>query len=247
MQVVLATAGYDHTVRFWEATSGICYRTLQHADSQVSYRHRAPANTATVAAEGQPRSQVNKLEITADKQILAAAGNPQIRLFEVNTSNPQPTYTREGHSGNVTALGFQRDSKWMFSGSEDGTVKIWDMRAPGFVREFISRAPVNTVVLHPNQGELISGKLRTSCAFRSIAGLFRFMTLQCRPQWPLRGLSELCVNWLSFHAILIAFGETEAAPVYLCQLLHPPISSIGAAFHGRAAGAFCLHAIVAAS
>lgn len=27
--VVLATAGYDHTVRFWEATSGICYRTPQ--------------------------------------------------------------------------------------------------------------------------------------------------------------------------------------------------------------------------
>ena len=35
-QVVLATAGYDHTIRFWEATSGICYRTLQYADSQVS-------------------------------------------------------------------------------------------------------------------------------------------------------------------------------------------------------------------
>jgi hypothetical protein len=34
-QVVLATAGYDHTIRFWEATSGICYRTLQYADSQV--------------------------------------------------------------------------------------------------------------------------------------------------------------------------------------------------------------------
>lgn len=51
----------------------------------------------------------------------------------------------------------------MFSGSEDGTVKIWDMRAPGFVREFLSRAPVNTVVLHPNQGELISGKVASPC------------------------------------------------------------------------------------
>lgn len=39
-QVVLATAGYDHTVRFWEATSGICYRTLQFADSQVRGRER---------------------------------------------------------------------------------------------------------------------------------------------------------------------------------------------------------------
>lgn len=48
----------------------------------------------------------------------------------------------------------------MFSGSEDGTVKIWDLRAPGFQREYESRAAVNTVVLHPNSGELISGNIR---------------------------------------------------------------------------------------
>lgn len=54
-------------------------------------------------------------------------------------------------------VGFQKDSKWMYSGSEDGTVKLWDMRAPGFQREYASRGAVNTVVLHPNQGELVSG------------------------------------------------------------------------------------------
>ena len=31
--VILATAGYDHTIRFWEALSGICYRTVQYPDS----------------------------------------------------------------------------------------------------------------------------------------------------------------------------------------------------------------------
>lgn len=31
--VILATAGYDHTVRFWQAHSGICTRTVQHQDS----------------------------------------------------------------------------------------------------------------------------------------------------------------------------------------------------------------------
>ena len=36
-QVVLATAGYDHTIRFWEATTGICYRTLQYSDSQARF------------------------------------------------------------------------------------------------------------------------------------------------------------------------------------------------------------------
>ena len=86
-------APVDHTVRFWEATSGICYRTLQYADSQV-----------------------NKLEITADKTQIAAAGNPQIRVFDVNSNDPQPLNSYDGHNGNVTAVGFQKDSKWMFSG-----------------------------------------------------------------------------------------------------------------------------------
>lgn len=91
--VVLATAGYDHTLRLWEATSGICYRTLQY-----------------------PESQINKLEITADKTQIAAAGNGQIRVFDVNSNDTQPINTFDGHTGNVTAVGFQKDSKWMYSG-----------------------------------------------------------------------------------------------------------------------------------
>lgn len=63
----------------------------------------------------------------------------------------------EGHQGNVTCVGFQKDGRWMYSGSEDGTIKIWDLRAPGCQRDYKARAPVNGVALHPNQGELISG------------------------------------------------------------------------------------------
>ncbi|PNW70296.1 hypothetical protein CHLRE_17g713900v5 [Chlamydomonas reinhardtii] len=132
--VVLASAGYDHTIRFWEATSGCCYRTLQYAESQV-----------------------NKLEITADKTRIAAAGNPQIRVFDVNSPDPNPLLSYDGHAGNVTAVGFHKDGKWMFTGGEDGTVRVWDTRSPVCQRTYESRAAVNSVVLHPNQGELISG------------------------------------------------------------------------------------------
>ncbi len=34
--VILCTAGYDHTIRFWEALSGNCIHTLQHPES-VNY------------------------------------------------------------------------------------------------------------------------------------------------------------------------------------------------------------------
>uniref|UniRef100_A0A803MA72 Target of rapamycin complex subunit LST8 n=1 Tax=Chenopodium quinoa TaxID=63459 RepID=A0A803MA72_CHEQI len=132
--VILATASYDHTIRFWEAQTGRCYRNIQYPDSQV-----------------------NRLEITPDKRYLAAAGNPHIRLFDINSSNPQPVMSYDSHTNNVMAVGFPSNGNWMYSGSEDGTVKIWDLRAPGCQREYESRAAVNTVVLHPNQTELISG------------------------------------------------------------------------------------------
>lgn len=46
--------------------------------------------------------QVNKLEITADKQLLAAAGNPSVKIYEVNSGNATPIHSFEGHTGNVT-------------------------------------------------------------------------------------------------------------------------------------------------
>jgi len=132
--VILATAGYDHNIRFWEATSGICYRSIQCAESQI-----------------------NRLEISPDKQYIAAAGNPQIKFFELNTNNTNSVMNFEGHTTNVTGIGFQKDGKWMFSSSEDGTLKIWDIRAPGSQREFSNNTAINTVCLHPNQAELITG------------------------------------------------------------------------------------------
>lgn len=103
--VVLASAGYDHTIRFWEAPSGVCYRTVQYPDSQL-----------------------NCLKITPDKVYLAAAGNPHVRLFDINSNNPNAVTSCDGHTSNVTSIGFQKSGKWMFTASEDHTIKLWDLR-----------------------------------------------------------------------------------------------------------------------
>lgn len=33
----------------------------------------------------------------------------------------------DSHIRNVTAIGSERDGNWMYSGSEDGMIKIWDL------------------------------------------------------------------------------------------------------------------------
>lgn len=132
MSVILATAGYDHKIRFWEAPSGINSRTIRFRESQV-----------------------NCLEITPNKQYLATAGNPQIRLFEINdTSSQTPVLSLNGHTSSVKSLFFR---KYLYSGSEDGTIKLWDLRSPSFSLSFNCKAPVNSVALHPTKAEIISG------------------------------------------------------------------------------------------
>lgn len=104
-QVILATGGYDHSIKFWQAHSGVCTRTVTH-----------------------PESQVNALDITPDSQLLAAAGYQHIRMYEINSSNPNPIVNYEGVQRNVTAVGFHQEGHWMYTGGEDCSARIWDLR-----------------------------------------------------------------------------------------------------------------------
>ena len=172
------TGGYDHKIRFWEPTSGMCAKTLLFGDSQV-----------------------NCLEISPDKSLLVAGGNPFIQIFDINSSEDKPILTYDGHTSNVTAVGFQKDLKWLYSGSEDGTVRIWDPRSNNSTRTYDCNAPVNTVALSPNQAELITGDQN---------GFMKIWDLDadtCReehlpaPDVPIRSISIVSF-WLLFQIIL---------------------------------------------
>jgi len=134
MHVVLVTGGYDHKIRFWDASSGTCSKSIAFNDSQV-----------------------NCLEIAHDKSLLVAGGNPSIQLFDVHAAEERPVVTYDGHIANVTAVGFNKDQKWIFSCSEDCSVRVWDTRSNNHTRKYEAAAPVNTVLLHPSRAELISG------------------------------------------------------------------------------------------
>jgi len=52
----------------------------------------------------------------------------QIRMYDVHSSEPTPVYVFEGMSKNVSCLGFYENGHFMYSGGEDCTARIWDLR-----------------------------------------------------------------------------------------------------------------------
>ena len=132
--VLLATASYDRTIRFWEAPSGICMRTLNFQDSQV-----------------------NCMCISPDRAYLAAGGNKHIRLYDLSATLQVPASTIESHAGNITSLVYLKDGKYLLSASEDGMIKIWDTRTMAMKKKFDVKASVNSMALCPDQCTIVSG------------------------------------------------------------------------------------------
>ncbi|EPQ58379.1 WD40 repeat-like protein [Gloeophyllum trabeum ATCC 11539] len=138
MSVVLVTGSYDHEIRFWEAWSGICSRTITRSGES---------------------GQINRLAISPDKRLLAAAIHKKVNIYDIASASSTPLVSfdgQNGHKNNVTSVSFHSEGKWLVTGSEDGTIKIWDLRSGQLHRNYDNGAPVNDVVVHPNQGELIS-------------------------------------------------------------------------------------------
>ncbi|CAH0554363.1 unnamed protein product [Brassicogethes aeneus] len=136
-QIILATGGYDHTIKLWQTHTGICQRTMQHGESQI-----------------------NALKITPDKKHLTTASYQHIYMYDLTSNNQNAIINYEGTSKNVTCVGFNADGRWMYSGGEDGRARIWDIRSrnnSSCPKIFEVQAPITCICLHPNQVELFMG------------------------------------------------------------------------------------------
>jgi len=60
-----------------------------------------------------------------DSSILAIRNRDIILLFDVATG--EKLYTLTGHRSNITKMVFSPDGKTLFSGSRDGTIRVWDV------------------------------------------------------------------------------------------------------------------------
>lgn len=180
MAVILVTGGFDQKIKYWEATSGVCSKSIRFGESQI-----------------------NKLQISKDKLLIAGGGNPFINLYDTTSIHDSPVLVLNNHTQNVTDLGFQSETKWLYSCSEDNTLKIWDIRSGTCETTIDTRSPLNSCVLHSNEIEIITGDQngcvkvwdvrKNSCRYESTP----------LPEVPIRSISLVSKNLhLSPHFFL---------------------------------------------
>ena len=103
---LIASASKDGAIRFWDARSGLCLKTLA--------QHHGEVTSVQLSANG--------------LQMLSAAKDNSVRLWDVRSSKALRVF--KGHlntSKNFVRASFGPGSELVTSGSEDGAIYIWDL------------------------------------------------------------------------------------------------------------------------
>ena len=78
-------------------------------------------------------------------------------LSEPPTAHPD-LVLQVGHAKPISALAFSPDGKWLASGSEDLTIKIWDLATGSVVRTIQSGKRITTLAISPDAKLLAAGE-----------------------------------------------------------------------------------------
>ncbi len=115
---LIATASDDHTVRIWDATTGIERRRLQHGH------------------------WVRAIAVSPDGQFLASSSlDNSVRLWEISSGKDVFKLPGHGSHGGHRTVGFTPDSRRFLSYGDDLYLRIWDVRTGKALAENAVRPP----------------------------------------------------------------------------------------------------------
>lgn len=99
----LASVSWDGTVKYWDITTGL--QEWRHQHARPLYATAISADGSTTLAAGEERT-----------------------IYAYDAKNGTELYSLTGHQATVTNLKFTENDTRLISSSEDGMIKIWDLK-----------------------------------------------------------------------------------------------------------------------
>ena len=154
---VLATAGYDRSIKLWNVADGTLLRSidvhngavfdlawhpsgkmLASASADETVKLWRPSDGVRLDTLNQPQGEMTAVVFTPDgKHVLAAGRDKRIHLWslvslDAPASNP-PLHARFAHESPIVAIGLSPDGRHLVTAAEDRSLKSWSV--PGLVLE----------------------------------------------------------------------------------------------------------------
>ena len=138
---MIASGGWDGTVRLWDANTGSQLRTLTGHTSGIASVSFSPDGSTIASGSG-------------DRIGRWMAGDHSVRLWDANTGSHLHTLT--GHRDKVNSLSFSPDGAILASGSYDDTARLWDVNTGSHLRTLDGHADWIRDVSFSPDGTLIA-------------------------------------------------------------------------------------------
>jgi len=119
--------GKQLSLRFWDITSR--------------------RETSAVTVQHDIRGYIGRLSISRDGRFALWSENTDLHLYDFSTGTVARTFT--GHVNHISSLGFSADGKYAYSGSADGTARLWELATGREVAQFVSFSDGEWIVITP--------------------------------------------------------------------------------------------------
>lgn len=192
---LLATAGYDRTIRLWNREDGKLVREIPSHNGAVFDLAFSPDGTILASASGdftgklwrvsdgerldtlnQPQGEQFRIDFTPDgKFVFAVGADNRIRLWRL-LSKTKPkinpvVHARFGHEDSIVEMAVSKDGKWLATASADRALKVWSLPGLQPAKVFEEQSDVVDALAFSAKGsELVAARLDGSVSAYPIGG-----------------------------------------------------------------------------